>query len=443
MNQTRLSIGILLIVLMAAGWITVLGGQAGSSAALNEAVEKARSYRERELYAMSVQMYEEALAQDASKDLYGEYLETYGLYYVQAPTSAVRRSLAAAFDAACGDYPKEAAFWEDYVQLYLDREDYANAGKVLQKARTRGASSDTLDEQYDLAYYAFTEGYKDYIAILPGCWEGCYVVQETGGWGVATESGGTVLSAVYSNIGPIGLTGQVLAVDEAGDSWLIDDGGMLRARYADKIAEAGCWSEGLLPARLEGEDTWCYLSDDGQVTLSGYLSAGTFTDGLAAVETAEGWRLIDEEGEAEEDLWEEVRLDANGSYLQNDRILAKNGGSWRLYSASGKEKEGFSWEDIDVYVDGPIAVCTGGKWGFVDEDGEEVIAPAYDKARSFSGGVAAVQIDGKWGFIDEEGTLVVDCQFADVGYFSPDSGSCPVQYEEGGPWRIIRWVVDR
>ena len=79
----------------------------------------------------------------------------------------------------------------------------------------------------------------------------------------------------------------------------------------------------------------------------------------------------------------------------------------------------------------------------MDEDGEEVIAPAYDQARSFSGGVAAVCKDGLWGFIDEEGQLVVDYQFADAGYFSPEDGSCPVQLEADGSYQMIQWVVAR
>lgn len=443
MNQTRMSIGILLIALMAAGWITVLGGQAGEAMARSTTVEEARSYRDRELYAMAIQKYEEALSEKATKDLYREYLETYDLYYAQSPTSGVESAFAAAMEMACKDYPKEEAFWERYARLYLDEGDYANAGKVLEKAALRGASSDTLEEQTRTAYYAFDVGYSEYVSVRPGCWDDCYVVETSDGWGMVTSDGGTVLSPVYPLMGPAGLTGQVLAVDKSGESWLMDDGGMLRAHYFDKVAEAGCWSEGLLPVRLEGEDTWCYLSDDGETVLSGYLSAGSFTDGLAAVETAEGWQLIDENGEAEEGLWEEIRLDANGSYLQDGCMIAKRDGSWRLYSSSGKEQEGFTCEDADVCVDGPIAVCIGGKWGFVDQDGEEVIAPAYDKARSFSGGVAAVQQGGKWGFIDEEGTLVVDCQFADVGYFSSENGSCPIQREPGGAWEILSWVMER
>ena len=96
-----------------------------------------------------------------------------------------------------------------------------------------------------------------------------------------------------------------------------------------------------------------------------------------------------------------------------------------------------------MHIDGPIAFCRGGLWGFADEDGSEVIAPAYEQARSFSGGVAAVCRDGLWGFIDESGQTVIDFLFTDAGYFSASDGSCPVQLEEGGAYRLIQWEVAR
>ena len=67
MNQTRVSVAILLVLLMGAGWMVLLGGQASQSAAQSDAIELARSYRDQELYAMSIQNYEQALAQSPSK----------------------------------------------------------------------------------------------------------------------------------------------------------------------------------------------------------------------------------------------------------------------------------------------------------------------------------------------------------------------------------------
>lgn len=155
--------------------------------------------------------------------------------------------------------------------------------------------------------------------------------------------------------------------------------------------------------------------------------------------------IIDQEGEmVSDEIWEEIRLDARGAFVQNDCILAKSGGQWRIYSDSWKENEDFLCDDIDICADGLIAFCESGKWGFVDEDGEVVIEPAYEAARSFSGGVGAVCKDGLWGFIDEAGELVVDYQFADVGYFDVDSQSCPVWTEKENGWVILNWeITDR
>ena len=444
MNQTRVSVAILLVLLMGAGWMVLLGGQASQSAAQSDAIELARSYRDQELYAMSIQNYEQALAQSPSKELYQELAEVYQVYYGQNNTSAVRNDFADLLSRACGDYPREEAFWEQYVQIYLDREDYSEAYRVLNRAENARASSDTLKEQRQAVYYAFDVNYRSYIQVLPGSWDGCYVVQDREGWGLYTSAGETMLSAVYPMMGPVSADGMVVVTDADGDSWLMDDAGTPRAHYQGTAAQTGCRSEGLTPIQLAGEETWSYFSDDGQAVLSGYLEAGSFQDGQAAVRTSEGWQIIDEQGEqAEEGLWEDIRLDAAGRYDQDGCILAKSGGSWGIYSSSWKPREGFQCDDIDVHLDGAIAFCRDGLWGFVDEDGEEVIAPAYDQARSFSGGVAAVCKDGLWGFIDEEGQLVVDYQFADAGYFSPEDGSCPVQLEKGGRYQMIQWAAAR
>ena len=444
MNQTRLSIAILLVLLMGAGWVTVLGGQASQSAAQSEAAEAARRYRDQELYAMSIQSYEQALTQSPSSALYQETIEVYDAYYAQTATSAVRRDFADLLSRACGDCPKEEAFWARYVRLYLEREDYSQAAQVLRRAQRAGVSSQTLEEQYIQVYYAWDAGYQSYLQILPGSWDGCYVIQDREGWGTVTSSGGTMLSAVYPYMGPISLDGQVVVTDGSGESWLMNDAGMPMVHYQAQAAQAGCWSEGLVPILPQGEDTWSYFSDDGQAVLSGYLEAGSFQDGQAAVRTSEGWQIIDAQGQiAEEGVWEDIRLDPAGRYDQDGVILAKSGGSWGIYSGSWKQAEGFQCDDIDYYAGGAIAFCRDGLWGFVDEDGEEMIAPAYDQARSFSGGVAAVCKDGLWGFIDEEGQLVMDYQFADAGYFSPEAGTCPVQLEADGSYQMIQWVVAR
>ena len=225
MNQTRLSIAVFLVLLMGAGWAVVLGGQMGQSSAQSQAEEAARRYRDQELYAMSIQSYEQALAQKASKSLYQELVGVYESYYGENNTSAVRRDFADVLSRACGDYPRESAFWERYVQLYLDREDYGEAYRVLRRAEKARASSDTLDAQYRAVYYAFDSGYQSYIQLLPGSWDGCYVGQDRDGWGLFTAGGEVMLSAIYPMMGPVGGDGTVVLTDSEGESWLMDSSG--------------------------------------------------------------------------------------------------------------------------------------------------------------------------------------------------------------------------
>ncbi len=444
MNQNQIGVAIFLVLLIAVGWFVVPGGEASRTSEQAELLESARQYRDKDLYEMSVQTYGQAMKEGASQELYEELLDVYSAYYAENPTSTVRNNYAAALSAACDAYPKQTAFWEKYASLYADREEYTQVWKIVQDAAKAGSSSQTLEEQGRQAYYAYSMAYQSYVQILPASWPGGYIVRDGELWGCVTAAGDTLLSAVYPVVGPLSEQGETAVTDENGDTWLLDDGGVPIARYPGTAEQIGCHSEGLLPIRMQGEDTWGYYSDDGQQVLSGYLQAGSFQDGLAAVHMEDGWRLVDEQGISDsEDVWEEIRLDAAGRYDQDGVILAKSNGSWRIYDDRWKAVEGFSCDDVDVHIDGAIAFCRDGLWGFVDEDGKEILSPSYEMARSFSGGVAAVCRDGLWGFIDESGQTVIEFQFTDAGYFSPSDLSCPVQLEEGGAYRLIRWEVAR
>lgn len=442
MNQTRLAVAIVLVLLMVAGWASALGGQISEASKVSQTLEKAQAEESQRLYAKAILSYEEVLAEKESKARYQDLDRVYALYYAESPTNQVRRAYTDLLSRACRAYPKETDFWAHRAQLSLDRHDYAEAVRILQQAEDKGAANEEMKAQLQEAYYLLDEGYQAYTDILPGCWQGNYVVRADGEhWGMVTADGSDLLSAVYPMMGPIGLSGQVAVTDADGESWLIDANGMLQVHYSEKLAEAGCWSEGMLPAKAAGSDTWSYFTDDGAEVLTGYLSAGSFYDGKAAVETADGWRIIDTDGKAVEDeTWEAILLDENGAYEQDGCIMAQSGGQWRLYSGSWKERKNFSCDEIGVHKDGLIAFRRGGLWGFVTEKGEETIAPAYQEARSFSGGVAAVRENGKWGFLTEDGTLVVDYQYSDVGCFDPSSGTCAVQ-RESDDWAVAGWVV--
>lgn len=445
MNQTRLAVAVLLVFLTAASWAAVLGGKAAEMSRFSQTLEQARTEEAQGLYARAISSYEDALSQKRQRALYEDLDRVYALYYQEDPSGTVRNRYTDMLTRANADYPKETAFWERHIQIYLDRKDYTKAVKLLRRAQDKGVSSETMEKQFQSAYYVFKTGYQSYPQLLPGCWKGDYVVQMDGeNWGMVTSDGSAVLSGVYPVMGSAGTSGRVAVTDGDGVSWLVDAKGVKQVRYEQTLAEAGCWSEAVLPARLAEADIWSYLSDDGQTLLTGYLKAGSFYDGKAAVQTDEGWLIIDENGTpVSEERWEDIRLNADGDFRQDGCILAKSDGQWHIYSTSWKAQGEFQCDDIDVCVDGPIAFCKDGLWGFVSPKGKVLIEPAYEQARSFSGGTAAVCRDGLWGFIDEEGREVVAPQFADAGYFDPKADCCPVRLADTEEWRFIQWVVER
>lgn len=445
MNQTRVAIAVVLSLLIVGGWISLLGGKAGETSQLSELLEQAQIEEARGLYEKAILSYEQVLSQSPKLERYEDLNRVYCAYYAKSHSSTVRRNYDNLLNRACAAFPKETQFWETHVQLYMEQSDYSKAVRLLQRAKERGISSEYLEHAYQDAYYQFRVGYKTYPQIRPGCWSGCYVMQDSNGlWGLQTMDGSEMLTSIYAMMGPCSVAGTMAITDGDGVSWLIDSNGMLLVRYDETIEDAGCWSEGLVPVKTKGSDTWSYMEDSGAESLSGYLTAGSFYGGETAVQTAAGWQIINENGETVSDaVWDEIRLDQTGAFVQNGCILAKDSSGWGIYDASWKEQGEFRCDEIDIHVDGPIAFCRDGVWGFVSEKGQEVISPAYDQAHSFSNGVAAVCRNGLWGFIDGEGRQVLDFQFTQAGYFAPNGGGCPVQRAKDGAFEIICWVVAR
>lgn len=113
-----------------------------------------------------------------------------------------------------------------------------------------------------------------------------------------------------------------------------------------------------------------------------YESAGSFSEGLAAV---------------------------------------KQGGRWGYIDAAGKEAAAARYQSAGSFSEGLAAVRSGGKYGYIDAAGKEVAAPAYDHGMDYSQGLAAVEKDGKWGYIDKSGRVVVPLEYDLVTEFRGDT----------------------
>ncbi|WP_294448832.1 WG repeat-containing protein [uncultured Gemmiger sp.] len=445
MKQTRLAVIVLLIAMCAFSWFLVGRKLADTMGNLQSLIDQGHSYQERGLYEKAIESYNNAIAQSPSRELYDSLVQSCESYYQERPTNAVENTLLAAYNAATAAYPDEVSYWERYVQIYLDDSDFSKAVDTLRQAERENVSSDTLSAQWVQAYYSVKEQYQKYESITPLENEDAYTVQTGDLYGAVNSSGSEVVAMNYSYTCPVGEDGVVLCSTVEGEVQIFDADGVMIGRFPGTVEEARAYSEDLIPARLQGRQDWCYLDLEGNEVLSGYQQAGCFQDGTAAVQLDTGeWCLIGKDGTQTSDTtWENVRLDPMGRWMQDDVMLIQTDGSWKIADHSGEIVEGFTCEGIDFCSNGePIAFCQAGQWGFVNTDGTVLIQPAYESAHSFSGGVAAIYVDGSWDFIDTQGNVVVDGNFADTGYFSPESGTCPVLENEDAPeWHLIVWSV--
>lgn len=443
MKSTRLLVVVLLMGMCVASWVHLLAGIAATSGSVNSFTEQAEEYRSRKLYELSMESYRKAIEVQESKYLYEELLAAADDYYAESHTSIVRNIVINAYADATAAYPKEASFWERYAQIYIDAESKSSAVRVLQNARNNHVSSEVLTDQWNKIYYAVQTRFEHYESLLTDGNHG-FIAENDGLWGSLAADGSRKIETIYSVVSPVGENGEVLCVDEKGENYLFDGNGKMIGRFFADIEECRAYGNGLIPVKISGRRDWCYLNELGEEQFGGFLHAGMFQGGHAAVQLGSGdWCLIGTDGQQDSNsTWQEVCLNNSGAYLIDGRVLLKVDGVWGVYDAKGNEQGDLNADDIDMSWGEYIAFKRGKQWGFADKKGNVVIEPSFDAARSFSGGIGAVCKDGLWGFVNEEGYLVLPYQFADVSYFNA-SGYCPVSLaEDEGQWRLAKWSVN-
>lgn len=444
MKSTRLLICVLLVVVCFASWGRLLAGIVTTAGNVNRLVQQAEEYRSRRLYELSMNCYLEATEIQNRKSLYEDMLTVAEEFYAETHTSTVRNTLVQAYTAATAAYPKEVSFWERYAQLYIDAGSRSSAVRVLQSARNNGASSTLLTNQWTEIYYAVQTRYERYESLLNDGDSG-FLATNNNLWGSLASDGSQKMDMLYTAVSPGGTDGETLCTGEDGENYLFDGNGTMIGRFTADIEEIRAYGDGLIPVKLVGRTDWCYLNELGEEQFGGFLQAGMFQGGRAAVQLDSGvWCLIGTDGQqSSNNTWQEVRLNERGAYLSDNRVLLKTDDTWGIYDSRGREQGHLTADDIDVCRDGYIAFQKSGRWGFADGKGNVVIEPEFDAARSFSGGVGAVCKDGAWGFVDEAGTLVLPYQFSDAAYFN-SAGYCPVRFaEEEDYWRLITWSIKR
>jgi len=145
---------------------------------------------------------------------------------------------------------------------------------------------------------------------------------------------------------------------------------------------------------------WGYLNTEGELIIpTKYIYTTDFIGGYAAVQTKEGFFIIDKKG--------------------NEQKVMNN------------EKKKISY--IKKFSEGLAPIeSKGDLWGFVNEKGEIVIGTMYLGVGYFKGGIAwARTVDNKIGFINKEGDWVIDPLYDTASDYDVVSGLAKVHGKDG------------
>lgn len=421
MKKVNILLAVVFLALCGLGWVTAVTGLVSHKSQYASLVEEADQWVERGLYQRAISNYQEALQEKSSEELYCKIQTAYELRYQEAPKDTLddyMDFLQSAVDA----YPTSEVLVDRYVEIYMEQEEYTDVYQCLRRAVDGGYDTETVQKLLLQSKYAYTMAHSGFSGVIQ-CQNSMYVVGRNQKWSLYSLDGGYALEEEYDYVSPCNEDGEFVVTGT--DSRIVNLDGMVLGVFPGTVTWAGLMSDGLIPAQCDG--TYSYYNDLGEKQFGDYEMAGTFQNERAAVQTKDGWMLVDAQGESQSGLYEEIVLDELGRYLWEDRYIAKENGTYGIYDKKMKLECTLDYQAVDICTqDGIIAVKQDGKWGYVNTKGEMVIQPQFQQARSFSNGLGAVCQDGKWGFINLDGQVVIECQFADVGYMDA-SGICPVQ----------------
>lgn len=167
------------------------------------------------------------------------------------------------------------------------------------------------------------------------------------------------------------------------------------------------FSEGV--ALVETADGFGYIHPDGRFAVEPQFEDGWhFSGGVAPVQAEGTWRLIDKNARIVADPQDEYRPAAavDEDYQPREFQLMQSGGLYGYRSASGDVVIEPRFDQAWYFSDGLARVKLNDRWGFINAEGDVVIEPAFDLAWDFTRGLALVMVDGKYGYIDRSGDYV-------------------------------------
>ena len=446
MTQTQMGVAFALVLITGMGWHSKISDQQRQIKRYQQEVEEAADFEKRGLYQKAGENYKEALGIKKDEAVYEKMINAYEKAY-EEKEDRYKEYMEAA-EMAQAAYPENPHFALAISQLYIQKNDYANAFYFLDKAKKAGSKDKNFQKEYQRMLYSFKTLYGSYDSYYPLS-NGFYGVKNKEGAGYIPADGESSNSLKQEFVGPIGEKGYRL-LRKDGKTILVDKNETTQGVFSNKNPEdIGYYAEDRIPIKEEGE--YSYYNALGDRLFGGFSEASRFQKGKAVVKKAKKLYFIDLEGKEvelkytvkdekgktkkdengkkieKERKFEEVQINPDYSFIAQGCILAKEDGAYHIYNENWEQISDFSAEEVDgIGKDGIFAFSKKGKWGFANLKGEVVLEPKYKAAKSFSEGLAGVMEDDYWGFINLKGEMVITPQFFGVDYFNK-KGACVVE----------------
>ena len=184
----------------------------------------------------------------------------------------------------------------------------------------------------------------------------------------------------------------------------------------------------LIPFR-EGE-LWGYADPFGFIVYEPeYKSAGVFRNGIARVQTKEGYGYIAMNGRN----FFASNLESARDF--SDGVAAvkiKGTGKWGFIRPSGQVLIDCRYRKAHSFSEGKAGVSSDGKnYIYIGVRGEQVIPGEYQWAGRFRDGVAAIKKNDAFGAIDKTGKMIIPPVYAYLSDFSDGLAVCAVNFRYG------------
>lgn len=183
--------------------------------------------------------------------------------------------------------------------------------------------------------------------------------------------------------------------------------------------------------------TFNLMDVDLKIIATGFNSILPFSDGLAAAVRNDTVGFIDEKGEWQLKLSNDLVIDN----LYNGLARAKKKDLTGYINQKGEWVINPIFEEAYPFNNTRAIASQKGKYGAIDLTGEWIAEPVYDDMTDFSEDLAGVKLDQSWGFIDLNGQLKIPFKFENARNFNEGYAAVQLDSKVGYINKEGDWVI--